>query len=231
MNRLLLFWIAAALVFAGVMILRSARSVPDTPVAESEVAAVSTEATTKGPKLTEFELLDQTGQRVHTDSVKGRVWTGSFFFCSCPSTCYNQNMKIAELQAEYGPKGLVSMSITCDPANDNSAALARYASRFNADFRSWKFLTPIDGDVGYVQRIGNDFFNVMVGEETHTDRVMVVDRQGKVRGAFSVLKPEQFAKLRELVAELIAETPSEDQTDPQPTDASPGDTVGDQASS
>ena len=60
---------------------------------------------------------------------------------------------------------------------------------------------------------------------------MVVDRQGQVRGAFSVLKPEQFAKLRELVAELIAESPPEEQADSQPTDASPGDAVGDQASS
>jgi hypothetical protein len=46
-----------------------------------------------------------------------------------------------------------------------------------------------------------------------------------------VLKPEQFAKLRELVAELIAESPPEEQADTQPTDASPGDAVGDQASS
>ena len=231
MNRLLLFWISAALILAGVMLLRT--SGPDSRNPTSAPAVVQDAARPESdlPKLTAFELLDQTGARVNSDAMKGKVWTGSFFFCSCPSTCYNQNMKIAELQAEFAPAGLVSLSITCDPDNDTTAALARYATRFNADFRSWKFLTPIDGDVNYVRRIGNDFFGVMVAEETHTDRVIVIDRNGEMRGAFSVLKPEQFAKLRETVRELINEPSSEG---PSPTATpeshpSTGPDAGDQA--
>lgn len=200
MSRVLAFWLALLLIFSGGMLLWMAKG--------NKQADVEPVRST-GPKLTAFELIDQTGVRVNSQDMLGKVWTGSFFFCSCPSTCYNQNMKIAELQSEFVPKGLTSFSITCDPSNDNPAALARYASRFNADSRVWKFLTPFDGDMNYIQRIGNDYFGVMVGPETHTDRVMVIDRQGKIRGSFSVLQPEQFKKLRELIAQLLAEKPED----------------------
>ena len=115
------------------------------------VQEVDTEAVASArPKLTEFELLDQTGKRVNSHEFDGQVWAGSFFFAACPSTCYNQNIKLQQLHAKYADQGLRLVSITCDPGKDTPAALAGYASRFNADSSLWKFLTPADGDMQYI---------------------------------------------------------------------------------
>lgn len=201
MSRVLGFWFALLLIFSGGMLIWMLQK--QNRATDRTVPTASSNPIPSGPKMTEFELIDQTGQRVNSKDLKGKVWTGSFFFCSCPSTCYNQNMKLAQIQSQFASQGLMSVSITCDPANDTPAALSNYASRFNADARTWKFVTPADADMAYIQRIGNDYFGVMVGEETHTDRVMVVDQTGKVRGSFSVLQPEQFKNLQDLVTELL----------------------------
>ncbi len=201
MSRVLGFWFALLLIFSGGMLIWMLQK--QNRANERTVPTASSNAIPSGPKMTEFELIDQTGQRVNSNDLKGKIWTGSFFFCSCPSTCYNQNLKLAEIQSRFASQGLMSVSITCDPANDTPAVLSNYASRFNADARTWKFVTPADADMNYIQRIGNDFFGVMVGEETHTDRVMVVDQTGKIRGSFSVLQPEQFKNLQDLVTELL----------------------------
>ena len=70
---------------------------------------------------------------------------------------------------------------------------------------NWHFLTTSDADIEYLQRIGNDFFQVMVGPETHSDRVVLFDRSGRQRGAFSVLRPDQFLQCQKLLDELLSE--------------------------
>ena len=68
----------------------------------------------------------------------------SFFFAQCPSTCYNQNMKLQQLQARFADRGLKLVSITCDPQTDTPAVLTEYARMFNADQQHWHFLTGTD---------------------------------------------------------------------------------------
>jgi protein SCO1/2 len=206
MNRVLLFWIATLLVFAGGMVLwtivkhRDATGVTGSArVADNDVGKLP-----KSDKLTEFELVDQSGRRLNSHELDGHVWAGSFFFAACPSTCYNQNIKLQQLHAKYAEQGLRLVSITCDPSRDTPAALARYANRFDADPALWQFLTPAVADMEYIRRIANDFFEVAVGPETHTDRVVLFDRQGKMVGAYSVLNVQQFRELDQQIAQALA---------------------------
>ena len=162
------------------------------------------------PPLTEFELVDQLGNTVNSKQFKGDVWAGSFFFASCPSTCYNQNIKLQQLQAKYADRGLKLVSITCDPVNDTPVTLAAYSNRFKADAANWHFLTSENADVDYLKRIGNDFFNIMVAQETHTDHVVVFDREGKMRGTYNVLKGEDQLELNQMIDDLLEEPVKED---------------------
>jgi cytochrome oxidase Cu insertion factor (SCO1/SenC/PrrC family) len=207
MNRVLMFWIATLLVFAGGMlvwtVMRTSPGAGAVSVVDEDAQVVSY------PTLTEFEFLDQTGKRLNSHELDGEVWAGSFFFAACPSTCYNQNIKLQQLHAKYAEKGLHLVSITCDPGNDTPAALASYAARFNADPKFWKFLTPADADSEYIRRVANDFFGVAVGPATHTDRVVLFDRRGNKLGAYSVLKPEQYRNLDKAIEKTLAVTQPE----------------------
>jgi cytochrome oxidase Cu insertion factor (SCO1/SenC/PrrC family) len=226
MNRAIVFWLAVLLVFSGGMLIwafrqsQLTRGTADIEVQHEDAGVVEP----AGPLLTEFELTDQLGKRFSSKSLQGEVWAGSFFFAACPSTCYQQNMKIAELQSKYADQGLKLVSITCDPGNDTPVALASYASRFNADPNVWKFLTVLDGDMLYLTRIGREMFQIMVSGQTHSDRVVLFDREGKMHGSYRVLLIDEKAALDKAVAELLQtpkpELPEGDREDvPQAEDA------------
>ena len=165
-------------------------------------------------KLTRFVLTDQTSQEFSSDELKGKVWIGSFFFASCPTTCTAQNHKVRALVQEFSDTELQSISITCDPDNDTPTALEAYAKNFNADVSTWRFLTHTD--FKYIKQVANDFFNLALGQLTHSDQVCVFDRDGQIAGVYSILKPKGFADCYSKIEELLqspAHNESDDQTD------------------
>jgi protein SCO1/2 len=181
----------------------------------------------KGPPLTDFVLTDQDGKPFDSASLRGKVWVGSFFFTNCPAVCWRLNQTLAGLQQTNPQSKVRYLSITCDPANDTPAALTKYAKHFQADPARWTFLT---GDMNLIRRIGNDFFQVAVETETHSDRAFVVDRAGQVRGRFRLTEPEQVEMLKRLVAQLEAEPGPDSHQSPvdqgSPADAVPQPPVG-----
>jgi protein SCO1/2 len=202
MNRALLFWLAILLTFAGCFGLWfGVRGMLEPAATEENSAAGVSALTGSEPEMTEFTLTDQVGREFDSRDLAGKVWAGSFFFTRCPQICVQQNNQVAKLQQEFAGRGLELVSITVDPEFDQPHKLAAYAQRFNADPQHWHFLT---GDLDYIQRIGREYFQVMVEEETHTDRVLVFDRQGKMQGAFRATVPDQFQDLLELLDELLA---------------------------
>ena len=74
-------------------------------------------------------------------------------------------------------------------------------------------MTPADGDAQYITRIANEFFSVAVGPQTHTDRVVLFDRTGKILGSYSVLDPDHYRELdKQIQAALTAAGEPETQT-------------------
>lgn len=160
-----------------------------------------TELTATGTQTMEnFQLTDSLGQSFESQSLDGDVWLGSFFYTSCPSICVMQNMAIAKMRNTFAERGLKVVSITCDPENDTPAALAGYAERFQADPDQWHFCT---GDFAYIQKIGKEFFSIAVEPQYHSDRVFLVDRDGKVVDSFRTREADQMKKLEAKLSELL----------------------------
>jgi cytochrome oxidase Cu insertion factor (SCO1/SenC/PrrC family) len=155
-----------------------------------------------GPPLTEFTLTDSGGENFGSQDLQGKVWVASFFFTQCAANCRALNMKISELQREFGDRGVEFVCISCDPQHDTPPVLAAYAEFFNAQPDQWHFLT---GDMEYIQRVGHDKFDVPVGEKRHEDELLVIDRAGEYRGKFRARQPEQFERLKTLLEDLLAE--------------------------
>jgi cytochrome oxidase Cu insertion factor (SCO1/SenC/PrrC family) len=156
---------------------------------------------TEEPPLTEFELTERSGQLFRSRDLQGQVWVGSFFFTSCGSNCRMLNMKVAQLQREFGSRGVRFVSISCDPQVDTPRVMSQYAEMFNADPHQWLFLT---GDLDYAKRIGQDMLRVSVDRRSHVDQLVVIDAKGTSRGAFLALQDDQFQRLRALLEELVS---------------------------
>jgi cytochrome oxidase Cu insertion factor (SCO1/SenC/PrrC family) len=154
----------------------------------------------KPPPLTEFELVKSDGSTLHSDQLQDQVWVASYFFTQCGANCRMLNMKLSELQREYGPRGVKFVSITCDPKNDSPEALAKYSKLFNANKDYWSFAT---GEMDYLRRLGVDFFDVSVTERGHHAQFTIMDRDSKCGGVFQAMVPEDVERARTLLDQLL----------------------------
>lgn len=181
------------------------------PASESESDAdrAAPPARRELPDLTDYALTERSGEQFSFADLKGRVWVASFFFTACPGPCAEMNRLVAQLQQNPEYSQVKFISITCDPDNDTTDRLATYARSFNADPEQWLFLT---GEFDQIQRLGNEIFAVTVGSKEHSDRLILVDAEGYVRGTYRSRDPAQAAfferKLRQVLEEQASQTES-----------------------
>ena len=97
-------------------------------------------------------------------------------------------------------KGLKLVSFTVDPERDSVWVLSEYAKGWGAIDGKWFFITGEKKNIYELARKGfilpveegdggpNDFI--------HSDRVVLVDSKGRIRGYYSGTDPEDVDKLR-----------------------------------
>ncbi|MEX2122157.1 MAG: SCO family protein [Pirellulales bacterium] len=152
--------------------------------------------------LDEFSFVERSGQTVHLADLKGKVWVGSFFFTECPGFCLQMNHEVAALSQEFANSGVTFVSVSVDPEKDTLERLREYADKLGADSKRWLFLI---GDMDDVQQLGQDVFKVTVVGKEHSDRLILVDRDGTVVGRYRSLEPTQLLALKRQLKKLLAE--------------------------
>lgn len=205
MNKTLAFFLATLFILIGGMIVWFAanganrgRDIPDFDSAKQNVTVP------EDAYVGEFTLTDSAGETFNSKELDGDVWVGSFFFTTCPSICRLLNQQVAALADEFQGEDVRFVSITCDPATDTPEVLAKYAAMFKADPAQWTFLT---GDLENIQEISEKQFHVGFAKQTHSERMVVIDRNGKLRGSFLATQASDFKAARKLIKELLEEKP------------------------
>lgn len=159
------------------------------------------------PKLGDvgqFSLTDQAGQSVTPATLAGKVWAAAFMFTRCPTICPRITRRMRELQlaAAKDAVQLDLVSFSVDPEYDSPAVLGEYAKQHGADLSSWRFLT---GDLEVVRKTSEQGFKLALdGKATpgaehfglfHGSHLVLVDRQGQIRGYYRTSEDEQMAQL------------------------------------
>ena len=156
---------------------------------------------TGGGTAQPFKLTDQAGNEWDSKQMEGKVWVASFFFASCPQICFQLNQALAKLQEDPRFKDVKFVSITCDPENDRPPVLTEYAKKFAADHSRWTFLT---GDLETVTKVGEDL-KITVLKQTHSDRLILIDRNGEIRGRFRGTVDDQVELVKKTLVKLLDE--------------------------
>ena len=152
-----------------------------------------------------FTLTDQNGAEFSSEGLAGKVWLGAIFFANCPGPCFRENQAIAEILRGVDDPDFMVVSLTCDPTNDTPDVLRRYADRFDADQARWKLLT---GNLDEIVRVGTKRFLLHVELGVHAEKGVVFDREGKLRGGYSLTDPDRAKLLQALIREVLAEKPA-----------------------
>lgn len=201
MNKTIFFFSSLLLVVAGLTLVAIARRGDRAAEAPSPAPAVSPATTwTPGEPIEHFTLTERSGRAFDSRNLEGKVWIANFFFSACPASCRKQNTRMADLQREFGPEGVRFVSITCDPETDTPDTLAGYARSFNAHPEHWKFLT---GDLTYISYIGREVFDVSVMPRGHTEKFILVDQNGMVRGYFGWDNPVEIDQMKQTIRGLL----------------------------
>ena len=107
-----------------------------------------------------FVLTDINGQRLTSDSLRGKVVLYNFFYTGCGSRCDQMNETMRQVQAgiqdmDLGAMPVTFVSVSFDPAHDSPEALRAYAESLGADTTQWNFAT---GDAALLKEtIGGGF--------------------------------------------------------------------------
>jgi protein SCO1 len=143
--------------------------------------------------LNNFELTERSGKLINSESLKGQPYVLSFFFSTCPTICKRQNEKVSQLQKRFKGQPVRLVSITCDPEVDVPEVLSIYADSFQADSNQWLFLT---GDMEYLRRVGAEMFFLAVDRRFHAEKLLLVDSEGQIYGAYDWNQDAQFQMLQ-----------------------------------
>lgn len=159
--------------------------------------------------LPAFSLVAEDGKPFHKDDLLGRVWIADFVFTSCSDACPRLQGKMRRLQDRLIPKeqggniGLLSISV--DPERDTPEKLRQYGETFGARPGLWRSLT---GDQKEVERtVVRGFHTAMARvpsdnadphlqafEIMHGERLVLVDRLGRIRGYYDADDPDRLLR-------------------------------------
>lgn len=148
--------------------------------------------------LPDFTLTDQEGRPFTLNSLRGQVWVADFIFTSCAGACPVMATQMTGLQKELPPE-IHLVSVTVDPARDTSKILKSYAARHDADLTRWHFLT---GPAAVLTPLIQKGFRLSVAEGAspeepiaHSQRFVLIDRVGQIRGYYDSTDPAALEKL------------------------------------
>jgi protein SCO1/2 len=160
-------------------------------------------------QVPEFTLTDQTGAPFGSADLKGKIWVANFIFTRCKGPCPLITTRMAELNGKLKKihDGVKLTSFTVDPEHDTPKALAAFGQNLAANPADWKFLTgsPEAINAIVVKGLLQPLAKEPDGTPAHSQRFVIVDGEGWIRGFQEGEDPEVVQKLMVDIGELLRE--------------------------
>ena len=157
-----------------------------------------------------FVLVDQGGEAVGREELLGAPWVADLVFTRCALACPRMTEAMARLDRRLPRDGVRLVSVSIDPEHDTPEVLETYAASYGASER-WRFLT---GEPHEVRALALEGFKLGVAEVegeadpglalVHSDRFVLVDAGGRIRGYYDPFDPESIARLERDIAALAS---------------------------
>ena len=159
-------------------------------------------------KAPDFTLSTQSGNKLSSDNLKGKVLLVSFIFTTCNGTCPATTHRMSQIQEELKSRGLTKddrvrlLSISLDPIRDTPEVLGGYMKMYDADPAHWSFLTgPPEKVTDVIKAWGMWVKPAANGQLDHPSRIFLVDPQYRIREIYNLnfLRPKWVAQDVELL--------------------------------
>ena len=176
-----------------------------------EVRALAQRTVSSYGTVTNFELVNQEGQRFGYVQLAGKIWIADFIYTSCPGPCPTISTRMSELQKPLEKTDVHLVSFSVDPEKDTPDVLRGYAEKLQAEPKRWDFLT---GPKSVIYDLSHNGFKLAVadgsdeaGIPVHSTRMVLVDRHGQIRGYYQATEADAITKLLADTNHLLRERP------------------------
>jgi len=145
-----------------------------------------------------FQLIDQDGQPITDQDMKGRPFLVFFGYTHCPDICPTTLFDVSELMRALGNDAdrTAALFVTVDPERDTPAAMKDYLSSFDPHLRGAtgdrKAIEAAEKTYRvYAKKVPTENGDYSVD---HTALVYLMDKQGRFVAPFSLKRrPEEAA--------------------------------------
>ena len=145
---------------------------------------------TPGLKINTFRFIDQRSDTVSDKIVKDKIYVADYFFVTCPGICKDMATQMQRLYKEFEHNSeFLLLSHTSKPEEDTPEVLMAYSKKYGVTNQDkWLFLTGNKKELYDVARsqyhIVDEKGNGDAEDFIHTERFVLVDKQGYIRGYY-----------------------------------------------
>lgn len=177
-----------------------------------EVSALRQRTVSTYGSVPDFQLTNQDGKPFGSANLRGKIWIADFIYTTCPGPCPMLSTRMSELQEPLKNTDVHLVSFSVDPAKDTPKVLHLYAERLQAEPGRWDFLT---GAQSTIYNLSSKGFKLAVsdgsdakGIPVHSTRMILVDRNGAIRGYYDAVEADAITKLVADTTHLLTEQPA-----------------------
>jgi protein SCO1 len=152
-------------------------------------------------RIGSFDLTRQTGGSISDRSLRNRVHVASFIYTKCAAVCPILIQQLARVRAATDA---LIVSYTVTPDVDTPAALSAFGRERGIDPSRWWLVT---GNREQIYRLARrsyfaDDDRASGAVFLHTEKVLLVDRAGQLRGVYNGTQPHDIDQLIADIATL-----------------------------
>jgi protein SCO1/2 len=160
-------------------------------------------------QIADFAFVNQVGDTISNEDVSGKIYVADFFFTTCPTICPIMKKEMLRVYEKYQDQpNFRILSHSIDPTHDTQIVLKDYAEKLGVqDASTWNFLT---GDQEKIFEIAQTSYITSAmanqaepGGFVHTGAFLLVDGNGRIRGAYDGTKSDQVDRLISDIPKLL----------------------------
>jgi protein SCO1/2 len=158
-----------------------------------------------------FSLVSQTGSAFTDRDIAGRVHIASFIYTRCSAVCPTLVANLRRVDRAVADPRLRLVSYSVTPDLDTPGVLADFGREHSLDPARWSLVT---GDRSQIYRLAresyfadDDRIRATIAEPgafLHTEKVVLVDRDGRLRGVYDATQGFEMDKLIADAIRLLA---------------------------
>jgi len=150
-------------------------------------------------KISDFELINQNGQKITQEFYSNKIYVADFFFTTCQDICPIMTKNMYKLQEELkDDNDILFLSHTVIPEVDTVQQLKEYSIKNKVDDSKWNLVT---GDKKQIYDLARKSYLAVEDTEygefdmIHTENFMLIDKKRQIRGFYDGTNDLEIEKL------------------------------------